>query len=103
MLIPIRYVTNPLLWRERKFHFRCYTYITADLRAYLYEDAFILSAGVPYDDDMSASITKHITNLSVNKRTLNHPGQVPCHLPTEYPEVFTMLQLIYLSARVGIR
>lgn len=30
----------------------------------------------------------HITNLSVNKRFPGHPGQIPCDLPVEYPDIF---------------
>lgn len=48
--------------------------------------AFILTAGYDYHTDDTES-RRHITNLSVNKRLPGHPGQIPCHLPTEYPEV----------------
>eukprot|EP00600_Ochromonadales_sp_CCMP1393_P010390 CAMPEP_0174954940 /NCGR_PEP_ID=MMETSP0004_2-20121128/709_1 /TAXON_ID=420556 /ORGANISM="Ochromonas sp., Strain CCMP1393" /LENGTH=347 /DNA_ID=CAMNT_0016202821 /DNA_START=412 /DNA_END=1455 /DNA_ORIENTATION=+ len=89
-----RYVNNPLLYHGKKFHFRCYTAMMGDGTAMIYEMAFILCAGLAFDysDD---DARKHITNLSVNKRFSGHPGQVPCHLPTEYPQVFTELQKMW--------
>jgi len=44
-----KYVATPLLWKGKKFHFRAYTLLRADGGAYLYENAFILSAGLNYD------------------------------------------------------
>jgi hypothetical protein len=75
-----------MLFRNKKFHFRCYSTMTATGAAHVYQNAFILSAGLDFayaDDDAR----RHVTNLSVNKRFAGHPGQVPCHLPVEYPEV----------------
>lgn len=54
--------------------------------AHLYQKAFILSAGLDFDY-ADADVRKHVTNLSVNKRFAGHPGQVPCHLPVDYPQV----------------
>ena len=62
--------------------------------------AYILTAGYNYDkgDDTTSSESagadtmdprRLITNLSVNKAITDHPGQVPCHVPSEYPEVYT--------------
>lgn len=88
-----RYVNNPMLFRGKKFHFRCYSVMTADGAALVYQNSFILSAGLDFDyadDDMR----KHVTNLSVNKRFAGHPGQVPCNLKVEYPEVRLLFEYI---------
>lgn len=60
--------------------------MTANGTAHVYQKAFILSAGLDFDY-ADADVRKHVTNLSVNKRFVGHPGQVPCLLPQEYPEV----------------
>lgn len=85
-----RYVNNPMLFRGKKFHFRCYSVMTAEGAALVYRKAFILSAGLDFDyaDD---DVRKHVTNLSVNKRFAGHPGQVPCNLENEYPEVIVFI------------
>ena len=91
-----RYVNNPLLFRGKKFHFRCYSVMTAGGAALVYRNAFILSAGLDFDykdDDMR----KHVTNLSVNKRFAGHPGQVPCNLQNEYPEVFGVQTVVSIE------
>lgn len=69
-----------------KFHFRCYGLLTATFQSYVYEKAFILTSGLEFSDDIHDQ-RRHITNLSVNKHFAHHPGQVPCLLPQEYPEV----------------
>lgn len=61
-----KYVERPLLWHKKKFHFRCYAIVTADLRAYLYQNAFILTASQDYCKSNDDTFT-HITNLAVNK------------------------------------
>jgi len=81
-----RYVMSPLLREGKKFHFRCYSLLLGDMTAWVYPQAFILTAGSDFDMT-NADSTKHITNLSVNKQFKNHPGQIPCYLPTEYPAV----------------
>lgn len=94
-----RYVNNPLLFRGKKFHFRCYSVMTAGGAALVYRNAFILSAGLDFDykdDDMR----KHVTNLSVNKRFAGHPGQVPCNLQTEYPEVLVCVNICKCCAQI---
>ena len=60
--------------------------MTATGAAHVYQKAFILSAGLDfaYEDD---DVRRHVTNLSVNKRFEGHPGQVPCLLPEQYPQV----------------
>jgi Tubulin-tyrosine ligase family len=89
-LVIQKYVPRPLLWNGKKFHFRCYAFMTADMSAYVYQKAFILSAGFDYDCSDEDS-RRHITNLSVNKGLPNHPGQVPCSLKEEYPAIFTKI------------
>jgi hypothetical protein len=79
-------VNHPILFKGKKFHFRCYSAIMGDGSALVYQKSFILSAGMDFDykdDDMR----KHVTNLSVNKRFEGHPGQVTCNMPIEFPEV----------------
>lgn len=69
----------------KKFHFRCYSLLRANMSGWLHEEAFILTAGLDFDKSDDADIRKHITNLSVNKRFANHPGQVPFKICEEYP------------------
>jgi len=85
-----KYVQNPMLYNGKKFHFRCYCTMRADGSAMVYDKCFILTAGFDFDTgDMDPR--KHITNLSVNKRIPNHPGQIPCHLSKDFPEVYYIL------------
>jgi hypothetical protein len=92
-----KYVDRPLLYKgKKKFHFRCYSVLNADMSVLIYEKAFILSASMDYDKEDSNSM-KHITNLSVNKASIDHPGQVPCHLPTEYPDLFERIKELWLD------
>ncbi|CAM9612040.1 unnamed protein product [Hapterophycus canaliculatus] len=96
-----------MLWRGRKFHFRAYALLHADMSAWLYRTAYILSASRPYslkgvgasgDAGRGAGLADelvHISNLAVNKHTDGHPGQVPCDLPKEYPALWPrMLELL---------
>ena len=81
-----RYVQNPQLWNGKKFHYRCYSMVMADLSVYLYSNAFILTAGLDYNvcqDGPTPDVNRHITNLSVNKRFAGHPGQIPVNLAHE--------------------
>eukprot|EP00903_Cladosiphon_okamuranus_P010040 g9520.t1 len=109
-----RYVARPLLWHGRKFHFRVYALLRADMSAWLYRTAYILSASRPYSlgeenaggnssgrevegipGTSFADEMVHISNLAVNKHTVGHPGQVPCDLPSEYPALWPrMLELL---------
>ncbi|CAM9903066.1 unnamed protein product [Ectocarpus sp. 6 AP-2014] len=111
-----RYVARPMLWQGRKFHFRAYALLRADMSAWLYRTAYILSASRPYSlggndsrDDgvrVGADVADmhraafadefvHISNLAVNKHTEGHPGQVPCDLPSEYGALWPkMLELL---------
>jgi hypothetical protein len=96
-----RYANHPLLFHGKKFHFRCYTTMTATGAAHLYQMAFILSAGLPFDYQ-DADVRKHVTNLSVNKRFAGHPGQVPCHLPVEYPEVRSLYPTLFSYSAIMV-
>jgi hypothetical protein len=69
--------------------------LKADMSAYVYSMAFVLTAGLDYDSSPSADIKKHLTNLSINKALPNHPGQIPCRLDAEVPEVIDIIA-IYL-------
>lgn len=90
-LVIQKYVQNPMLFNGKKFHFRCYSIMMADSTALLYEKGFILTAGLDYDTSSTDPMT-HITNLSVNKRIPNHPGQIPCDIASEYPEVIIYMK-----------
>ena len=81
-----KYVENPKLLTGKKFHFRCYTIMFADSSAYVYEQAFILTSGLDYSNESEDPLA-HITNLSVNKRLPNHPGQIAVNLLESYPQV----------------
>lgn len=92
-----------MLWRERKFHFRVYALLRADMSAWLYRTAYILSASRPYSlgrrcdggsggvgtaADGDSNVRRegfpddlvHISNLAVNKHTEGHPGQVSFYM-----------------------
>ena len=64
-----QYAPDPMLWRGKKFHFRVYAGMKANMTAYVYQMAFILTAGVDHDgeDSNEEEYSKHISNLSVNK------------------------------------
>eukprot|EP01041_Mallomonas_annulata_P000692 gene692-1322_t len=97
-----RYVSKPLLWYGKKFHFRCYTLLQHDMSAYVYQQAFILTAGQEFDLLESADVSKHVTNLSVNKRIPGHPGQVPCDLAKEYPQVYSQIKSLWASVAIAV-
>lgn len=64
-----------------------------DFSAYVYSKAFILTAGLDFDH-ADTDMRKHVTNLSVNKKFVNHPGQIPCALDKEYPHVSKLIYFI---------
>jgi hypothetical protein len=83
-----------MLYNNKKFHFRCYALLTGDIRTYIHKHCFILTSSLDYDTQFVTdantyihTLRKHITNLSINKRFDNHPGQIPCDLLAEYPQV----------------
>ena len=92
---------SPLLRNGKKFHFRCYSLLMGDLTALVYQRAFILTAGFDFDL-FDADVTKHITNLSVNKKFENHPGQIPCDLAVEYPWVRRTIALLSCDDVINI-
>ena len=79
---------------SKKFHFRCYTMFKADFIAYVYQEAFSLTAAgdFNYDDDDDS---RHITNLSVNKKYPNHPGQIPINVMIDFPTVFNGIKNLW--------
>ena len=81
-----KYIMRPKLLNGKKFHFRCYSLLRADFSCFVYQKAFLLTAGVEYDPS-SECTNSHITNLSINKAFKDHPGQIPCDLQAEYPVV----------------
>lgn len=89
-----RYVDRPLLYKNKKFHFRCYTAMLANASSLVYRKAFILTAGEDFDY-LDEDPSKHITNLSVNKHFEGHPGQIPCDLFVEYPEIYEQIKKLW--------
>ena len=81
-----KYVSDPKLWNGFKFHFRMYSMLRGDMSSFLYQKAFILTAGLKYDRN-SDDLHTHITNLSVNKKMAGHPGQIPINVKVTHPEV----------------
>jgi len=73
------------------------------MSALFYRHCYILTAGVDYHTNTTNSggsnstsnsnsgpdldVTCHISNLSVNKHIEGYPGQIPCDLAVEYPQV----------------
>ena len=47
-LVIQKYVSQPLLYQGKKFHFRCYSLLHADMSAMVYQMAYILTAGHAY-------------------------------------------------------
>ena len=80
---------DPMLWNGFKFHFRMYAFLQANMRTFLYEEAFVLTAGKKYDRT-SDDVQKQITNLSINKKLPGHPGQIPINVKNIYPKVRTI-------------
>ena len=71
-----RYVTAPLLRQGRKFHFRAFGLLRADMQAWLYEGACLLCASKQYTPGQSDDPLMHLTNLSVQKGVPGHQPQV---------------------------
>ncbi len=87
-----KYVTQPLLYlSEKKFHFRCYSLLQADMSGWMYDMCYILSAGFAYNSVSDMDDRKLITNLSVNKHIQGHPGQVPCNVMEAYPAIYSKI------------
>jgi len=61
-----------------------------------YRRAYILAASNPFTFMDSDDLT-HLTNLSVNKVVDSYPGEIPCHLPTEYPQAFEAMKQVWRS------
>jgi len=96
------YVSPPLLWHGRKFHFRIIGVLTAAGDGFLHRRAFVHPANKPYDpgapDD---DVTVHLTNLCVNfahKDSGDFVGEVVEDLVAERPLIFA--QCLAIWARV---
>ena len=55
------YITNPLLYLGKKFHFRCYYILTSDNKAYLYNTFIILRSKNRYKKDDYTNKDIHIS------------------------------------------
>lgn len=57
-----RYITNPLLINNKKFHIRAYVVCVGDLEVYLWSDMLALFSAEDYDLDDLGNVRAHITN-----------------------------------------
>ena len=90
-----RYAPDPMLWQGKKFHFRVYAAMRADASAWVYQRAFVLTAGVAYDGEAPGDVNKHISNLSINKHLHGHPGQIPVHLGRDFAPLFEEVKTMW--------
>lgn len=99
-----RYIPRPLLWHGKKFHFRCYSLLRANMTAYLYQKGFIICAGSSYfpmsssPSWMQPDLSQHLTNLSINKASPGHPGLVPCLMTQECSSVSESHVILLLAS-----
>ena len=52
--------------------------------------------------NLSSSCAKLITNLSVNKAIAGYPGQLPCHVPSEYPQLFREICSMWKAVALAV-
>jgi hypothetical protein len=107
-----KYVPRPLLYKGKKFHFRCYTMLRADMSSLLYHMAYILTAGYNYnnkkggvgadDNDVSMDVCTLISNMSVNKHIEGYPGQIPCNLTKEYPKIYNEICNMWKAVSISV-
>lgn len=74
-IIVQKYVKDPMLYKGRKFDFRCYTLITAfngKIKAYWYKEGYIRTTSERYNLDNLGSRAQHITNDSVQRFSKNY-------------------------------
>jgi hypothetical protein len=60
-----RYIKNPLLVNERKFHVRAYVLAKSNIQVYLYKDMLALFAMKPYDTTNLDDNLIHLTNTCI--------------------------------------
>jgi hypothetical protein len=65
------------------------------MSAFIYQKAFILSASETYDEINPNDTLKHITNLSINKKSYMHPGQVSTDLLKDYLIVYNNICTVW--------
>jgi hypothetical protein len=90
------YIQRPLLWNDRKFHFRCYAVLTGDLRLHVYKHAFLHAANKPYTcaEDGSLPDEVHITNCCANKEGDEFAGEIVVDLSIDYPALWPRIQQV---------
>jgi tubulin---tyrosine ligase len=59
-----RYIANPLLLRQRKFHIRAYILAVSALTVYLNSECLALCAGTSYQPHNAHNLFSHITNTA---------------------------------------
>jgi hypothetical protein len=74
-LILQKYITNPLLYNNRKFDIRTYMLLTANnnnLRAYWYQDGYIRTSSSVWTLDNITDTMIHLTNDAIQKYSNNY-------------------------------
>ncbi|GBC05463.1 hypothetical protein RclHR1_06230023 [Rhizophagus clarus] len=73
-----RYISNPLLIKNRKFHIRSYILAISNLRVYLYKEMLALFALNSYSPTDINNVLSHLTNtcLQVNENSFEESNQV---------------------------
>ncbi|CAG8526534.1 14889_t:CDS:2 [Racocetra fulgida] len=73
-----RYISNPLLINDRKFHIRAYVLAVSKIKVYLYKDMLALFALHPYRSDDINDTLAHLTNtcLQIHDESFKESDQV---------------------------
>lgn len=73
-----RYISNPLLIKNRKFHIRSYILAISNLRVYLYKEMLALFALNSYSSTDINNALSHLTNtcLQINENSFKESNQV---------------------------
>ncbi len=111
-LVIQKFASRPLLFKGKKFHFRCYSMLRGDMSAMLYRMAYILTAGYTYNKTADGTAPgdqvgdmdprKLITNLSVNKHIEGYPGQLPCDLTIHYPDLYARICQLWKAVAIAV-
>ena len=59
-----KYIDNPFLYQNKKFHLRMYALIF-EKQVYFYQNGFIIHSLFDYDTNNSENLAIHITNQSI--------------------------------------
>ena len=83
-----QYVSQPALWKGRKYHLRSFAVITADLQCFLHDTMFLIPAAQQYTLDPASlgNTHVHLTNAAINKHDPEFPGLIPVQLMEQNPD-----------------